>query len=273
VHLTHLACTLCGQHHDATVPQNVSACCGKPLFAHYDLAAAARTLTKGALRSRAKSLWRYREVLPVRDDSNIVTLGEGWTPLLPAPRLGARHGLNKLFIKDEAQNPTARFKARGMTAAVSMARQFGLKKLAVPSAGNAAGALAQPVPLPFTPDQVTAKWTFGGKWDPENKTDPTVKKISTDKNQLTVTFGESVTVKGHPRLALRNGAFADCTSGSGTDTLIFTAPARPELARGELVEPVEPAANATAAKFDFNGGTILATEAAATLRFATAALP
>ncbi|HEY3592494.1 MAG TPA: threonine synthase, partial [Polyangiaceae bacterium] len=89
-----------------------------------------------------KSLWRYREVLPVKNESDIVTLGEGWTPLLPAPRLGAKHGLKNLFIKDEAQNPTASFKARGMTAAVSMAKQYGLKKLAVPSAGNAAGALA-----------------------------------------------------------------------------------------------------------------------------------
>jgi len=142
MHLTHLACTLCGKEHDATVPQNASACCGKPLFAHYDLAAAARTLTKDALRTRVKSLWRYHEVLPVRSEADIVTLGEGWTPLLPAPRLGAKHGMGKLFIKDEAQNPTASFKARGMSAAVSMAKQFGLKKLAVPSAGNAAGALA-----------------------------------------------------------------------------------------------------------------------------------
>jgi threonine synthase len=142
MHLTHLACTLCGKVYDATVPQNVSACCSKPLFAHYDLAAAARTMTKESLRSRVKSLWRYREVLPVKNESDIVSLGEGWTPLLPAPRLGAKHGLAKLFIKDEAQNPTASFKARGMTAAVSMAKQFGLKKLAVPSAGNAAGALA-----------------------------------------------------------------------------------------------------------------------------------
>ncbi len=142
MHLTHLACTLCGQHHDATLPQNVSTCCSKPLFAHYDLAAAARTLTREALRTRPKSLWRYREVLPVRADTDIVTLGEGFTPLLSAPRLGARHGMDRLFIKDEAQNPTGSFKARGMTTAVSMAKQFGLKKLAVPSAGNAAGALA-----------------------------------------------------------------------------------------------------------------------------------
>ena len=142
MYLTHLSCTLCGQRHEANQPQNVSTCCSKPLFAHYDLAAAARTMTKESLRSRGKSLWRYREVLPVRDDVNVVTLGEGFTPLLLAPRLGAKHGMRSLYIKDEAQNPTGSFKARGMTTAVSMAKQFGLKKLAVPSAGNAAGALA-----------------------------------------------------------------------------------------------------------------------------------
>jgi threonine synthase len=142
VHLTHLACTACGQRHDASVPQNVSACCGKPLYPQYDLAAAGRTLTKAALATRVKSLWRYREVLPVRTEADIVTLGEGFTPLLPAPRLGARHGLDRLYIKDESLNPTQSFKARGMAAAVSMAKQLGLKKLAAPSAGNAAGALA-----------------------------------------------------------------------------------------------------------------------------------
>ena len=142
MHLTHLACTACHKEHDAAVPQNVCITCGKPLFAHYDLVAAAKTLTKESLRTREKSLWRYREVLPVKNAVDIVTLGEGWTPLLPAPRLGAKHGLSRLFIKDEAQNPTASFKARGMTTAVSMAKQYGLKKLAAPSAGNAAGALA-----------------------------------------------------------------------------------------------------------------------------------
>ena len=142
VHLTHLACTACGKSHDAAVPQNVCTICGKPLYPQYDLAAAARTLTKAALTTRVKSLWRYREVLPVRFDADIVTLGEGFTPLLPAPRLGGKHGLAKLFIKDESLNPTQSFKARGMSTAVSMAKQFGLKKLAAPSAGNAAGALA-----------------------------------------------------------------------------------------------------------------------------------
>ena len=142
MYLTHLACTACGQSHDASIPQNISTCCSKPLYPQYDLAAAARTLTKAALQTRGKSLWRYREVLPVKRDADIVTLGEGFTPLLPAPRLGAKHGLARLLIKDESQNPTQSFKARGMAVAVSMAKQFGLKKLAVPSAGNAGGALA-----------------------------------------------------------------------------------------------------------------------------------
>lgn len=137
----------------------------------------------------------------------------------------------------------------------------------------AAAAFAQPVPLPFTPDQVTAKWTLGGKWDPENKIGPVVKNVSANATQLTVIFSENVTVKGHPRLALRNGAFADYTSGGGTDTLVFTAPNRPELARGELVEPVERAANVAATKFDCSDGAIVATEASATLRFVRAALP
>ena len=142
MYFTHLACTACGKQHDPKIPQNVCTACGKPLFAHYDLAAAGKVLTKDALRGRVTSMWRYREVLPVASDDNIVTLGEGMTPLLPAPRLAARHGMQRLYIKDEALNPTASFKARGMATAVSMAKQFGLKKLAAPSAGNAAGALA-----------------------------------------------------------------------------------------------------------------------------------
>ena len=142
MHLTHLACTACAKEHDASVPQNVCTACGKPLYPQYDLAAAGRTLTKAALATRVKSLWRYREVLPVRSNADIVTLGEGLTPLLPAPRLAAWHGLAQLLIKDESVNPTQSFKARGMATAVSMAKQFGLKKLAAPSAGNAGGALA-----------------------------------------------------------------------------------------------------------------------------------
>jgi threonine synthase len=121
---------------------NLCTSCGKPLLVRYDLDRAAATLTKESLRDRGSDLWRYREVLPVEHDENIVSLGEGWTPLVRASRLGKQLGLDNLFIKDESQNPTQSFKARGMTAAVSMAKELGARKLAVPSAGNAAGALA-----------------------------------------------------------------------------------------------------------------------------------
>ncbi|MGH8515458.1 MAG: pyridoxal-phosphate dependent enzyme, partial [Gammaproteobacteria bacterium] len=99
-------------------------------------------MTKESLKHRGTDLWRYREVLPVDGPENVITLGEGFTPLVHASRLGASLGMNELYIKDEGQNPTQSFKARGMTAAVSMAKELGALKLAVPSAGNAAGALA-----------------------------------------------------------------------------------------------------------------------------------
>lgn len=108
----------------------------------YDLERAQTTLSRESLVDRVSSLWRYEEVLPVEDKSNRITLGEGMTPLIKAERLGQQLGLRHLYIKDESLNPTASFKARGMTVAVSMAKELGAKKLAVPSAGNAAGALA-----------------------------------------------------------------------------------------------------------------------------------
>jgi threonine synthase len=140
--LTHLSCTACGLRHDALRLQNLCTACSKPLFAVYDLAAVSRVLTREALSSREKSLWRYREVLPLPANVEPVTFGEGGTPLLPAVRFGDALGLASLWIKDEAQNPTQSFKARGMAVAVSMAKHLGATKLAVPSAGNAGGALA-----------------------------------------------------------------------------------------------------------------------------------
>ena len=142
MNVTHLECAACGRAHEAQRLHNLCAGCGKPLLVRYDLEVAARTLTKESLGGRRNDLWRYREVLPVSRDENVVSLGEGWTPLLKAERLGARLGLTQLYIKDEGQNPTQSFKARGMTAAVSMAKELGARKLAVPSAGNAAGALS-----------------------------------------------------------------------------------------------------------------------------------
>jgi threonine synthase len=142
MNVTHLECGLCGLSHEAHRLHNLCTACGKPLLVRYDLERAKMTLTKDSLASRRPDLWRYREVLPVEDDKNIVSLGEGWTPLLHAPRLGKRVGIHELYIKDESQNPTQSFKARGMAAAVSMAKELGATKLAVPSAGNAGGALA-----------------------------------------------------------------------------------------------------------------------------------
>ena len=142
MNVTHLECGLCGLRHEARRLLNLCTQCARPLLVRYDLAQAARTLTKESLSGRRADLWRYREVLPVDNDQNIVSLGEGWTPLIHAERLGKQIGAPELYIKDESQNPTQSFKARGMAAAVSMAKELGAQKLAVPSAGNAAGALA-----------------------------------------------------------------------------------------------------------------------------------
>jgi threonine synthase len=142
MNVTHLECAACHLEHEARRLLNLCRECGKPLLVRYDLERAQATLTKESLVGRRPDLWRYREVLPVEDDANIVSLGEGWTPLLPAERLGNKLGIDRLYIKDESQNPTQSFKARGMSAAVSMAKELGARKLAVPSAGNAAGALA-----------------------------------------------------------------------------------------------------------------------------------
>lgn len=143
MNVTHLECALCGLRHEARRLQNLCTACGKPLLVRYDLQKASASLKKEDLASRISSLWRYREVLPVVDDRNIVSFGEGWTPLLSAERLAAALPIKlDLRIKDEGQNPTQSFKARGMTAAISMAKELGVKKAAVPSAGNAAGAMA-----------------------------------------------------------------------------------------------------------------------------------
>jgi len=136
--VTKLECSACNKQYDATTEQHLCTC-GKPLLARYDLKRAAKTLNLEALKSRPRNLWRYAEVLP---DDAPVTLGEGMTALIPAARLGASMGVAKLYVKDEGLNPTGSFKARGMTAAVTRAKQLGAKALAAPTAGNAGGALA-----------------------------------------------------------------------------------------------------------------------------------
>ena len=141
-YLTHLECTVTGRSFSAAEPQTLSPASQKVLFPRYDLEAAGRAMDRNAIARRPPGIWRYFEVMPVLDESNVVTLGEGGTPMLRAPRLEAHTGARRLMIKDEGQNPTGTFKARGLSSAVSKAKELGLNKLTVPSAGNAAGALA-----------------------------------------------------------------------------------------------------------------------------------
>ena len=141
MYVTHLECSKTGKKYEPNKLYNLSEA-GKPLLVRYDLKMAAWTLTKENLKKRVSSLWRYREVLPVINDENIVTLGEGWTPLIHTKRLGEQLGLTELFIKDESPNPTGSFKARGLVVAISMAKELGVKKVAIPTAGNAGGAMA-----------------------------------------------------------------------------------------------------------------------------------
>ena len=139
--LTHLECSRpgCGTTVPYAQPQNLCPVCRAPLLARYDLDTARRTLTRNALRTRERSMWRYQEVMPAVTP---VTLGEGVTPLVHARRLGEQLGLERLLIKDEGQNPTNSFKARGLSAAVSMAKALGIETIALPTAGNAGGAAA-----------------------------------------------------------------------------------------------------------------------------------
>ena len=140
--LTHLECSNCA----ATFPADrlITTCpeCAKVLYARYDLTAAAREMTPEALASRPWDLWRYAEILPVADPAHRLTIGEGGTPLLEAPGLGRAFGMDRLLVKDEGLNPTGSFKARGLGMAVSRARELGAIALAIPSAGNAASAMA-----------------------------------------------------------------------------------------------------------------------------------
>ena len=140
--ITHLECTLTGERFDASYPHRTNPANGKPLFARYDLQKAKATLTKDSLAARRRDMWRYREVMPVIDDVNIIALGEGGTPLLNADRLGKAFGMKAVYIKDEGVNPTGSFKARGLGAAVSKAKELGQTRLTMPSAGNAAGAMS-----------------------------------------------------------------------------------------------------------------------------------
>ena len=138
----YLECTRCGARHPSEVPLRLSPCCGGPLYPRYDLAALRAAFQPSVLVGREPTLWRYAEVLPVRDARYRLSLGEGFTPLLWAPRLARTLGLERVWVKDEGQNPTGSFKARGLAVAIARAWELGIDTVAIPSAGNAGSATA-----------------------------------------------------------------------------------------------------------------------------------
>jgi threonine synthase len=141
-YLSHLRCASCDQLFDPHQVQTYCPACEAPLLAEYDLAAARAAVDRDALARRGRGMWRWHELLPVLAPEAVVTLGEGDTALLAAGRLGAALGLRRLYVKDEGTNPTGTFKARGLAAAISKARELGVERVIIPTAGNAGGALA-----------------------------------------------------------------------------------------------------------------------------------
>jgi threonine synthase len=136
-----LECSVCEKPHQAGVPHNLCEC-GGPLLVNYDLEAVRASWDRDLLHDCTADMWRYGPVLPVDNEKNIVSMGEGWTPLIRTRRLGELVGASDLWVKDEGLNPTGSFKARGLACAMSMCRELAITKVAIPSAGNAAGALA-----------------------------------------------------------------------------------------------------------------------------------
>jgi threonine synthase len=138
--VTHLESAIDGTHLPHDTLQTMHA--GRPLWVRYDIDAVAAAVSRDTIATRPPDMWRYRELLPVEDPDDVVTLGEGMSPLLPTNRMGAELGLANLFVKDESQLPTGSFKSRGLVMAVNRARELGVTRLAIPTAGNAGGALA-----------------------------------------------------------------------------------------------------------------------------------
>ena len=138
----YLECTNCHKEYDYVNPYRTCQECGKVLYVKYDMEKARKNFDRNSLIGRVSSMWRYYEMMPIKDESNIVSLGEGMTPLLKANNLAKALNCSDIYIKDEGCNPTGSFKARGLSAAVSRAKELGITKLTMPSAGNAGGALS-----------------------------------------------------------------------------------------------------------------------------------
>ncbi|NIM13546.1 MAG: threonine synthase [Candidatus Aminicenantes bacterium] len=140
--LTHLECGMCSETLEPDKIWNLCPKCSKPLLVRYDLEAAKKAVNPDAISGRSPNMWRYQELLPVIDKKNILTLGEGFTPLHLAKRLGSELGFGNLYIKDEGLNPTGSFKARGLCMAISRAMELGITSVSIPTAGNAGGAMS-----------------------------------------------------------------------------------------------------------------------------------
>jgi threonine synthase len=153
--VTHLECSLTGAHHDADAIHGLAPGSNKPLLVRYDLDAVRAQVDRAQLQSRPRDMWRWRELLPLRDPENAVALGESETPLIQLPRLASDLGLRNLTVKDESRLPTGSFKSRGMAVAISRARELGITKVAAPTAGNAGGALAA-----YAPRAGMESWVF-----------------------------------------------------------------------------------------------------------------
>ncbi len=141
-YLSHLECGYCGKIYESNKIWNLCTDCGKPLLARYDIDKCKLNFTKSVLANRPKTLWRYKEMLPVYNEKYILTMGEGFTPLIKAERLSKELNFENLYIKEEGLNPTTSFKARGLCVAISKAHELGVKEVSIPSAGNAAGAMS-----------------------------------------------------------------------------------------------------------------------------------
>ena len=139
--VTHLECSLTGERYDAGKLQGLSEA-GKPLLVRYDLDAAAKTICREEISAREATMWKWRELLPLPEGAPPISLGEPQTPILPLPRTAAKAGAIDLLVKDEGRLPTGSFKARGLAMAVTMAKHFGIERIAMPTNGNAGAALA-----------------------------------------------------------------------------------------------------------------------------------
>jgi threonine synthase len=141
-YVIHLECANCSERYDANLVHGLCVKCRRPLWVRYDLDAVGKAVSRSDLAARPQTMWRYRELLPVKDDASIVSLAESMTPLIRTPRLAAAFGVDEMLVKDESRLPTGSFKARGMAMAITKANEFGIRRVAAPTAGNAGGAMA-----------------------------------------------------------------------------------------------------------------------------------